>query len=82
MYCCRLDCYNIIVNMKLCNSVLFIGCMAGTYLSMTYGECRNCPENSVGVEPGLAVCPCVEGYYRAPGEEDLPCTRKPECSQD
>ena len=50
--------------------------MAGTYLSMTYGECRSCPENSVGVEPGLVVCPCMEGYYRAPGEEDLPCTRE------
>ena len=34
--------------------------MAGTYLSMTDGECRDCPENSVGVEPGLVVCPCVE----------------------
>ena len=56
--------------------MLFIACMAGSYLSMTYGECRDCPENSVGVEPGLVVCPCVEGYYRAPGEEDLPCTRE------
>ena len=62
--------------MKLCNSVLFTACVAGTYLSMTDSECRNCPENSVGVEPGLAACPCVEGYYRAPGEEDLPCTRE------
>ena len=50
--------------------------MAGTYLSMTYDECRSCPENSVGVEPGLAVCPCVGGYYRALGEEDFPCTRE------
>ena len=22
------------------------------------------------------MCPCVKSYYRAPGEEDLPCTRK------
>ena len=50
--------------------------MAGTYLSMTYDECRSCPENSVGVEPGLVVCPCVGGYYRALGEEDFPCTRE------
>ena len=56
--------------------MLFIACVAGTYLSMTYGECRNCPENSVGVEPGLVICPCVEGYYRAPGEDDLSCTRE------
>ena len=56
--------------------MLFTACVAGTYLSMTYGECRDCPENSVGVEPGLAVCPCVEGYYRAPGEENLSCTRE------
>ena len=62
----------IIVNIKAC----FTACMAGTYLSMTYGECRNCPENSVGVAPGLVVCPCVEGYYRTPGEEDLSCTRE------
>ena len=56
--------------------MLFTACVAGTYLSMTYGECHNCPKNSVGVESGLAVCPCVEGYYRAPGEEDLSCTRE------
>ena len=35
-----------------------------------------CPENSNGTMAGLSVCPCVEGYYRAMEEEDIPCTRE------
>ena len=25
---------------------------------------------------GVSECPCVEGYYRALGKTDLPCTGK------
>ena len=51
-------------------------CVSGLYYSVLNEECRDCPENSEGMESGLAECPCVEGYFRASGEEDLPCTRK------
>ena len=51
-------------------------CGAGEYYSVTFAECRECPANTVGGDSGLAVCPCAEGYYRADGEEDLPCTRE------
>jgi hypothetical protein len=51
-------------------------CGAGEYYSVTFAECRVCPANSVGEDSGLSVCPCAVGYYRADGEEDLPCTRK------
>ena len=51
-------------------------CVSGQYYSVLNEECRNCPENSEGMESGLSECPCVERYYRASGEEDLPCTRK------
>ena len=35
-----------------------------------------CPGNSESTVSGLTVCPCVDGYYRAEGEEDRECTRK------
>ena len=55
-----------------------VGCPAGEYLSVANAECRVCPGNSEGTESGLTVhvCPCVDGYYRAEGEEDRECTRK------
>ena len=43
---------------------------------MVNAECRVCPGNSVGTVSGLSACPCVEGYYRAQGEEDRDCTSK------
>ena len=51
-------------------------CVSGQYYSVLNEECHDCPENSEGMESGLSECPCVEGYYRASGEEDLPCTRE------
>ena len=51
-------------------------CVSGQYYSVSNKECRNCPENSEGMESGLIECPCVEGYYRASGEEDMLCTRE------
>ena len=36
--------------------------------------CRSCPANSNSTEQGVTECPCFDGYYRAMGEEDLPCT--------
>ena len=56
--------------------ILFIVCPVGEYLSMANAECRVCPGNSEGTVSGLTVCPCVDGYYRAEGEEDRECTRK------
>ena len=35
--------------------------------------CSLCPANSFGDRDGLAECICNTGFYRAPGEEDLPC---------
>ena len=43
---------------------------------MIFAECRECPANTVTRDSGLAVCPCAEGYYRAEGDDDLPCTRE------
>ena len=53
-----------------------VGCPVGEYLSVANAECRVCPGNSEGTVSGLTVCPCVDGYYRAEGEEDRECTRK------
>ena len=52
------------------------GCDPGMYLA-TNDTCLPCPVNSNATQPGLLVCPCFEGYYRA--AEDPPqmkCTRK------
>ena len=46
------------------------------YFSVALQECRVCPENSMSSMAGVSECPCVEGYYRVPGEDDLPCTGK------
>ena len=46
------------------------------YFSVALQECRVCPENSMSSMAGVSECPCVEGYYRASREEDLPCTGK------
>ena len=43
---------------------------------MANAECCVCPGNSESTVSGLTVCPCVDGYYRAEGEEDRECTRK------
>ncbi len=43
------------------------------YGSAVFKECRVCPQNR---ESGLSACTCDEDYYRAAGEEDLPCTRE------
>ena len=56
--------------------LIYIGCLAGEYLSVANTECRACPGNSEGTVSGLTVCPCVDGYYRAEGEEDRECTSK------
>ena len=50
------------------------GCPVGEYLSVVNAECRVCPGNSVGTVSGISTCPCVEGYYRTPREEDRDCT--------
>ena len=50
--------------------------VSGQYFSLARGECRDCPANSNSTESGLTVCPCVEGYYREEGEEDMQCTRE------
>ena len=46
------------------------------YFSVAFQECHVCPENSMSSMAGMLECPCVEGYYRASREEDLPCTGK------
>jgi hypothetical protein len=54
--------------------LLFLAlCRAGEYYSVTFAECRVCPANTVNE---LSECPCAVGYYRASGEEDIPCTRE------
>ena len=51
-------------------------CLPGEYLSVANAECRVCPGNSESTVSGLTVCPCVDGYYRAEGEEAKACTSK------
>ena len=53
------------------------GCCAGIYLSNSSGLCHPCPANSNSTEQGVKECPCFDGYYRAMGEGDLPCTCEP-----
>ena len=55
---------------------LAIVCPAGDYLSVANAECRVCPGNSESTVSGLTVCPCVDGYYRAEGEDNKACTSK------
>ena len=56
--------------------LLSTACDAGMYASAVLEECVVCPNNSNGTVPGLAECPCDEGYYRTPQEIDMPCTRE------
>ena len=52
------------------------GCDPGTYQAAT-DTCLPCPANSNSTHPGLLVCPCFEGYYRAAGKPpEMECTRK------
>ena len=51
-------------------------CIAGTYSSPRYGNCSLCPANSFSDRDGVTECTCNPGYFRAPGEEDLPCRSK------
>ena len=48
-------------------------CEVGKYYSVILSECRVCPANTVAGSPGQTVCPCMEGFYRAEGEEEFPC---------
>ena len=50
------------------------GCFAGEYFSYNSSMCLSCPANSNSTEQGVTECLCFDGYYRAMGEEDLPCT--------
>ena len=47
----------------------------GTYSDgVSNDPCESCPANSEATETGLAECPCIQNYYRAPDETaDLPC---------
>ena len=51
-------------------------CGNGEYYLMAFDACGVCPANSVVGESGLSRCPCVEGHYRAGGEDHLACTRE------
>ena len=53
---------------------MITGCPVGMYQSVIFQECRDCPGNSMSVESGLSECPCLDGFYRAEGEEELACT--------
>ncbi len=53
--------------------VFISDCAPGIYESAL---CHVCPENSESLESGLSAYTCDEDYYRAAGEEDLPCTRE------
>ncbi|XP_068771950.1 ephrin type-A receptor 2 isoform X2 [Struthio camelus] len=54
-------------------------CPAGSFKAeATAGECLPCPEHTEPAAPGSAVCPCREGYFRAPADPPGdPCTRPP-----
>ena len=49
-------------------------CPVGTY-SDGGSPCEPCPANT---QAGMAECPCLPEYYRAPDEvPSVPCTREP-----
>uniref|UniRef100_A0AAY4B6R1 receptor protein-tyrosine kinase n=1 Tax=Denticeps clupeoides TaxID=299321 RepID=A0AAY4B6R1_9TELE len=42
-------------------------CSSGSFKSaVSSGRCEACPENTEPSSPGALICPCKEGFYRAP----------------
>ncbi|XP_066519934.1 ephrin type-A receptor 2a isoform X2 [Hoplias malabaricus] len=54
-------------------------CEKGYYKSLDSSEpCKICPENTQHSGPGALLCPCLEGFYRAPTDpSSAPCSGPP-----
>ncbi|KAL7833053.1 hypothetical protein SRHO_G00300710 [Serrasalmus rhombeus] len=59
-------------------------CQAGYYKSSVSSEpCQICPENTQHSGHGALVCPCLEGFYRAPDDpSSAPCSGPPGPPED
>uniref|UniRef100_A0AAR2LA40 receptor protein-tyrosine kinase n=1 Tax=Pygocentrus nattereri TaxID=42514 RepID=A0AAR2LA40_PYGNA len=59
-------------------------CQAGYYKSSVSSEpCQICPENTQHSGHGALVCPCLEGFYRAPNDpSSAPCSGPPGPPED
>ncbi|XP_030634662.1 ephrin type-A receptor 2a [Chanos chanos] len=54
-------------------------CDAGSFKTDVSAEpCQACPENTEPSGPGAVLCPCKEGFYRAPSDPpSTPCSAPP-----
>ncbi|KAG9276992.1 ephrin type-A receptor 2-like [Astyanax mexicanus] len=59
-------------------------CDTGYYKSSDSAKpCQICPENTQHSGPGAVLCPCMEGFYRAPTDSNsTPCTGPPGPPED
>ncbi|KAM3872513.1 ephrin type-A receptor 2 [Diretmus argenteus] len=59
-------------------------CQPGFFKASASGEmCKPCPAHTQRLGSGALVCPCVDGFYRAPGDPPTgPCSGLPSAPQD
>ncbi|XP_068188774.1 ephrin type-A receptor 2 isoform X2 [Antennarius striatus] len=59
-------------------------CQAGFFKAVASNEmCEPCPANTQKLDSGASVCPCVDGFYRAPTDPPAgPCSGLPSAPQD
>ncbi|XP_053704767.1 ephrin type-A receptor 2 isoform X2 [Synchiropus splendidus] len=59
-------------------------CTAGFFKAEASGEkCEPCPANTQRLEAGAVVCPCMDGFYRAPTDPPTgPCSGLPSAPRD
>uniref|UniRef100_A0A3B3RF74 receptor protein-tyrosine kinase n=1 Tax=Paramormyrops kingsleyae TaxID=1676925 RepID=A0A3B3RF74_9TELE len=54
-------------------------CQTGFFkASQSDDKCQPCPKNTVASQPGSRLCPCLDGFFRAPQDLDTqPCSALP-----
>ncbi|KAM4610313.1 ephrin type-A receptor 2 [Polymixia lowei] len=59
-------------------------CQPGFFKALASSEvCEPCPTNTQKLGSGALVCPCLEGFYRAPNDPPAgPCSGLPSAPQD
>uniref|UniRef100_A0A671UL86 receptor protein-tyrosine kinase n=1 Tax=Sparus aurata TaxID=8175 RepID=A0A671UL86_SPAAU len=59
-------------------------CKAGSFKAEASGDkCTPCPANTQELDSGAVVCPCMDGFYRAPNDPPTgPCSGLPSAPRD
>ncbi|XP_068601902.1 ephrin type-A receptor 2 [Brachionichthys hirsutus] len=59
-------------------------CQAGSFKAVASNDmCEPCPANTQRLDSGASVCPCMDGFYRAPDDPPAgPCSGLPSAPRD